>query len=350
MAAGYRYTYLKDCETEILADGCLIHDSFCLLYSIKPYRRFMFFRKALVTLRRLLLKSMIVLGFIFDRLNRNLFAVFALLFGLYLFLPVDNGSIPFTGPQLALWFDSLEQQSKVGLISALITVLGFFIAFSVGAYSWKSGALWQLNFELFSTVNKHYGEAQRVLIRISTFAKTVIELRQDAESGKPLHEFNWKLDFVKRDYPNFCRDREQLNEIVQESFSLSSRYALLLGRLWGVAEILNQVNEALSNVGSTYVYLPRIDENDTNRFAAFIYTYSQADFERFEVIVNEVEDFTNRFSALAGALNAQLLTPVMGTNLYMLKKMVFARDLDDHLHRIKTARYGRKKETDHPLV
>src|SRR5688572_12272999 len=103
----------------------------------------------------------------------SLWGYFVLALLLLVWLKLFTAFEPYTFAQLALWFDALAPSDKAALGSALITVVGFLVAFQTAYDNARAERLMNKEIEVADEIAEHYEAFQDHARALNTFAYLV---------------------------------------------------------------------------------------------------------------------------------------------------------------------------------
>jgi hypothetical protein len=95
------------------------------------------------------------LALFFRFLSHTFFGTLLFAIGFYWFLLLFGEPKPWTGYQLAIWLDELDSSVKTAVVTSILTVIGFLIAFRTGLKagrfkpSARSNCVWLMNWRCF---------------------------------------------------------------------------------------------------------------------------------------------------------------------------------------------------------
>jgi hypothetical protein len=169
----------------------------------------------------------------------SIYGSFLLTLALYWWLIEFTSFRPLTPSELLLWFDSLKSDDKTAIATALITVIGFLVAFQTGYSAARLEALMQMEHaaaSAFTARTNEFGDTARHLMG---FARTIEEAHHDAATDPSLRDSIAK--FLTKEAPTHVLLQQRLLELATATNNLSIdwHYVLMrhLGAPWHAVEL-----------------------------------------------------------------------------------------------------------------
>lgn len=101
--------------------------------------------------------------------------VFALLLLMYWIMWISGDPKPLTFAQLLLWVDGLQTESKTAVVTSVLTIFGFLVAFHTAKVNWKAGALTHLKAHVADEIELFFNEAARLTIDAKIYVRSLVE-------------------------------------------------------------------------------------------------------------------------------------------------------------------------------
>jgi hypothetical protein len=186
--------------------------------------------------------------FIFKFLFGTLIGVLLISWGLYAALPYLTGTEPWVAGQLLVWIDNLGNDAKIGLVTSLITVLGFFIAAQTSMRSWQKQTAATMRMTAGDSIDQVITEINSIILRIQIFTETLAnEVGRVRVQGFTAQNAS-VLSALSEDVVTFRVNRQRFLQLQQELIALPSRYAMLLLPLIGTSPTLHAIAEQVRAV------------------------------------------------------------------------------------------------------
>lgn len=155
---------------------------------------------------------------------------------------------PMTAGQLVTWFSDLPSEAKNSVATALVTVIGFFVAFMAATSSWKEQARVNLQLAVANEIEEVYGEALDLVIDLQTYVESVVdEIKEIRASGRVPNNVP-VIDLFVEDMKVFEEKRQRLSKLSMRSDKLQSKYYYVLTHIPSALPILERCSDALDQI------------------------------------------------------------------------------------------------------
>lgn len=273
------------------------------------------------------LGGLLLLLYAFRVLFGTLTGVLILSLALYFLTPRLSSVEPFSPSQLALWFDDLGVEAKMGLATSLITVLGFLIALRTTMYSWQKQTATSLRISAVESIDRVVTEVSSAVLRIQIFGEQIQKHgpRREADSGTlAIRIIPPSLGEMAA---QFVIDRQRMLVLQQEVLALPARYSIIFLPVpkldQSVEAIGAHVGEVCEHMWHVLHVLPPPGQEPRS--------FGYANEEGLGKLVTASEVAHSELLALLGALRGALLTPIVelnGAAVLKMSRVLFGK-LDD---------------------
>jgi hypothetical protein len=214
---------------------------------------------------------------------------------------------PFTAAQLVVWFSGLANEVKSSIITALITVVGFFVAFGAATSGWKEQARATLQISIADEIERFYDEVGKLITSMQIYAESVVNEINRIRSEKFNPENSLVLEISIKDAVLFREKRKRLSAMSIEVYRLSSKHSSLLLPISGALQVLNDCEESLKRITEVmWIHLPDVSlDGPTPR----TYFSSNVDLEEWSKFINVCENEDEHIGGLVGMLRGLLFAP-----------------------------------------
>lgn len=238
---------------------------------------------------------------------------------LYIGMSTYGETKPFSLAQLILWIDALPTESKTAVITSVLTVVGFLIAFHAATVNWKAEALANLKSHVANEIEEFFAEASRLTsdadIYIGSIIVAVNKAQQQGATPEATFAVQWALDRL----PKFYATRERLSVMSVEVHRISGRHFTVLSTIPGAIKSLEDCASAFSEITrDMWVRLPSIPTNYPNPIELFVAQVDVTECSKFISICKKNSGFIN---GLSGGVRGALLSPIVGLRLSMLTSL-----------------------------
>jgi hypothetical protein len=253
--------------------------------------------------------------FLFVRfLVGTVFGVFLLSAALYYFNSSFGDTRPLTFGQLLLWIDGLPTESKTGVLTTLLTVAGFLVAFHTATINWKAEALAHLKASVAGEIEVFFNEASRLTVDAQIYVESLIDTVNKIQNHDANSTFNvWSK---QEKSTAFLRTRERLAAMSIEVHRLTGSTHLVMSTSWGATKALEDCATAFTEITEKmWVRVPNIPAGNPNPVSEFIRQVNVAECSSF---IECCERNYGLINANVGAIRGSLLSSLVGFNFSAL--------------------------------
>jgi hypothetical protein len=233
---------------------------------------------------------------------------------------------PYTLPQLILWIDSLPTDSKTSVVTTVLTVIGFLIAFQTATANWKAEALANLKSHVAEEIEEFYSEASRLTSDAEIYVRSLIDavnnIQHQGVNAQTAFAVQWAIDGL----PKYLATRERLSSMAVEVHRISGRHFSVLCTVAGATKVLEDCASAFSEITQEmWVRLPSVPKNHPDPIGLFL---SQVNVTECANFVSCCDRNFGYINGLTGSVRGALLSPIVGFRLSTLtslsgKKKIF---------------------------
>ena len=277
----------------------------------------------------------IVLRFVFG----TTFGAFILSLVFYLLVSVYGDTKPFTPTELLLWFSELPRDAKIAISSALLTILGFILAFYASTNNFKKQIQTNIRIAASDELECFYNEASRLVTDLEIYAESVIEGVEKVNRHGYIREAIFNIEYLIDTAPEFLKARGRLSDMSVEIHRFSGKHYSLLLSL-GLVEPLKECTDAFCEITNTMPFVRSIEPGSPNSIESFIAYIDLPKWKEFIACCKKNDDF---ITGLVGGIRGILLAPIAEFNFKSIVHMIKNRSVfSSGLSKIKT----RKKRSD----
>jgi len=258
------------------------------------------------------LYTVIVIGFLWKWINTSLWGLFILSTILYLFAESFGLPKPYNFSQLMAWVVGLPSDHKFTLVSSLLTILGFLIAFHIATKNWKDQMNATLRLEVANDIENFFDEVTRHLIDISLYAKSLSKAVDTLRKSENRAEIDFLTSHYAENASDIVATRTRLMALSREVYRLEARYSLILSATWGARSELRRATEAFEKiVPYLWIRTPTYSDDDPNPKRTF---FTQVDSKQCDELVRVYEENFDIINGMSGGVRGNLLSKIIEPN------------------------------------
>lgn len=190
-------------------------------------------------------------------LTGSLWGYFLLSLALLLWIVFLTDLQPFTATELLLWFDSLDDDNKASIAVALITVLGFLIAFQTGYENSRRERLMSKEIEAADDIDSHYAEFQDNARELMAFAGQIVSGYEDDDHDGSGMEVT--VQYLLSEAPDLRRKQMRLVNLAILSHLLVRKWSYVILRHLNLYVHVEMMAEMSAPLSAASHFIPKVE-------------------------------------------------------------------------------------------
>jgi len=244
-------------------------------------------------------------------------------FILYQWCWAFSDSRPMTGQQIAVWLSEIPFESRVSIGSAIITVVGFLIAFRTATANWREQTLSNLRVGAAEEIQQFFEEVSGLVLSMKLYAQDVASLAATVQKAGLSQTESWKARAIYEDLPKFLDQRARLSILSVDVYRLAGKHYALLAPFPGALATLHDCEKAVDAVSKAmWVGAPRFDPECQGPERLFLSAVDPVSWDALAEVSDQVYD---RLGVLTSGVRSVLFKGLHAVSLSMLVEM--ARNL-----------------------
>lgn len=239
---------------------------------------------------------------------------------LYFYAESWLGVKPFTPSELLMWFSDLRATERTALLSSLLTVAGFLVAFATASYSWKAKTLAEIKIKTADDIDESFTRCTTLINKCHLYVDFLINYKEKERQYDDYEKTSFFNQHNSEIMPNFLRNREELKELYFTSYHLQSKHCTILALQ---PYILN--SNMTKAIQSLKVICQNIDFALPKRVLTPDQFLSVVDFEMVKRFKIDINNNHLPFNEAAGAIRGALLSDITGFNLGLIVSLITLR-------------------------
>ncbi|MDL2044902.1 hypothetical protein MT371_25675, partial [Vibrio parahaemolyticus] len=114
----------------------------------------------------------------------NLYGVLITMFIIRHFSEALLGYPAYSFEELMVWLDALSNEMKIAIVSSLVTVIGFLVAYASATSNWKSQLLANIKLQASGELNAFFTEVGSLVTDCEIYADETIEVSEQIRKSK----------------------------------------------------------------------------------------------------------------------------------------------------------------------
>lgn len=218
--------------------------------------------------------------------------------------------------ELMLWIDQLSSNSKTSVITSIITISGFLVAFSINSAIQKQQLMSQMKIEASNDIESFFNEASRKLSSANIYAKYLLEIVDNINNNQDQGSIEFHLQNVIKETNKYTLLRKNLQEQAIEVHRFQSKYSVIFASSWGVMSKLDAAVEGFIEItDNLYFNTPMLRFDDPNIKETYI---DQVNVDQCSDFITAYEKNYLVINEAIGGLRGVMLGSITGLNLSFL--------------------------------
>lgn len=248
---------------------------------------------------------------------------FVLLMCIYLYLKAYGQTKPLSLQELVMWVDGLDKEYKTAIFSALLTVIGFVVAFYTATLNWKSQMKAELKFMVAGEIEDFFANITRDINSARLYAELLKKTIIGIKSGDGSENVHFHVQYVQQQNENFLTVRQRLSSASVEVNRLLGKNYNILATGWKLIRNMQEATKSFTEITRTmWIHVPVVNIDDVDCINSFLNQVDDAECDSFIDACNQNYDKINFFS---GSIRGYLISPVVGINLFSFLNMLSIR-------------------------
>jgi len=272
-----------------------------------------------------------ILRFLFS----STFGALVLAIWLYIYVGAYTLTDPLKPMELIWWLVELPVDYKVALISSIVTVGGFVIAFHIATQNWKDQLKAKLKAEAAREIELFFTGVCRNITVATIYVESLVEAVDEINKVGITADTDFSVRYALEKTYKFLAARDALSEASIEVHRLISKNHSLLSTGFGVPANAKCAAEALMEIREVmWIHVPIVDMKSQNYIKSFVDQINLAEYKNF---LKVCKINYGKISGLSGGIQGYLTAPIWGFSFTMLANLLFSkkefREAIEELHK-----------------
>lgn len=238
--------------------------------------------------------------------------VFLLSLCLYGAVAASGGEV-LTGGQFLLWIDGLNTEYKAALLTSLVTVAGFVVAFHSANANWRNQFNAQLKAQLASELEAFFGPLSANINEASIFSQALVDTVSKIQAGATFADASFSIRYLQDQQTRFRSARTHVTQAASEVHQLIGRNYNILSSGLGTPGQMQLAASALEEISQlVWIQLPVVDTKQIDHVQSFV---NQVNVTHCLRLVEACENNSMKISGLIGGVRGYLLSTIVRFNL-----------------------------------
>ncbi len=223
---------------------------------------------------------------------------------------------PYNFSELMLWLGQLPEHSKTTVLTSIITISGFLIAFNISSESQKKQLMSQMKIEACNDIESFFNKVSRNITSANIYAKHLVEIANYINNEADEDTIQFHLKTIIEETKKYHFLRQEIQEQAVEVHRFQGKYSIIFASSWGVIKKLETAVEAFCELTEkTWFNTPILRFNDPDIKNKYL---RQVDIEKCNNYINAYENNFGVINGATGSLRGGMLGSITGLNLSLI--------------------------------
>ena len=140
---------------------------------------------------------------------------------------------PYNFSELMLWLDQLPENSKTTVLTSIITISGFLIAFNINAESQRRQLMSQMRIEACNDIEEFFNKVSRNITSADIYAKYLIKITNYINNDADEDTIRFHLKNIIEETQRYHYLRQEIQEQAVEVHRFQGKYSIIFASSWG---------------------------------------------------------------------------------------------------------------------
>lgn len=225
---------------------------------------------------------------------------------------------PLTMGELADWAAKLDPTASSTLLAAILTIVGFLVAFRSAHTTWKLQQLGTLRIAAAEEMHVFFQDVANALVTMELHVEQLLDLKRDISQGKDFEALESSARWLNSQSQNYLEARQTLREKSVHFHGLRAKHDLVVSGKQVARIALSAVTTQMEIVGTAiWVQVPTgsTDEEMTLNWVA------NCDGVVWHEFISTSMGARYKILGAAGAIRASLFNDVLQPNVSTIKRL-----------------------------
>jgi len=256
----------------------------------------------------------VTVGLLLKYMLCTITGVFLSLAAIYLYLKYFGEIRPFSWLELLTWVSYLDKEYKVAILSSLVTIVGFIVAFHTASLNWQSQMRAQLKLQVAGELDEFFAQISQDInlarIHVERLVKTVNKIQEGCDANN----IKFDIQYVQQQNTEYLSTRSRLAQNSVTIHRLLGKYSLILSSGWSLIRSFESATNAFKDItDKMWLSVPTADIENPNYINLFL---REVDVSKCNEFIQACNDNYSKINGLSGGIRGYLISPIVGFNLF----------------------------------
>jgi hypothetical protein len=259
-------------------------------------------------------------AFLIRFFTRNIYGLFLLSLFFYWQAPNIFGEKPFNFAEMFAWFDKLSETFKTAILSSLLTIVGFLIAFQSATKNWKDQLLANIRLDASNNIDITYNRISELINFIKIYADLNLQIVEKIQSNGEPKEVANDIRYIMSQNEKFISERQELSILQNQAYQLIGRYSNIFMATLNTFDQIIKINEFVKRVADRmWILVPVIDFNNTKFIEHYL---SYVNVQKYTDLSKQCDETYTYVTTMAGNVRGKLTGKYQEFNLSLFYNLL----------------------------
>ncbi|WP_022665705.1 hypothetical protein [Desulfospira joergensenii] len=230
---------------------------------------------------------------------------------LYYYFELFSSSPPLSALELLDWAISLPSEYKTAILTSVITVTGFAVAFHTATINWRNQMKAQLKNQAANEVENFFAFIAQNINTTTIYIESLIKIVNEIQKGSStIESIDFSICYAQGKAQEFLDARKALSQASIDVHRLIGKNYSLLTLNFSALPLLQNAASSLSNItNKMWVHVPIVDLNSNTYIQSFL---NQANISEYQDFLDACNNNDIKMFGLSGGAQGALNSPIIG--------------------------------------
>lgn len=231
---------------------------------------------------------------------------------------------PFTPVELLDWVISLPSEYKTAILTSVITISGFAVAFHTATINWRNQMKAQLKTQAANEVENFFAFVSQNVTTTTIYINSLVKIVNDIQKGdSTIESIGFSIGYAQGKAQEFFDARNALSQASIDVHRLIGKNYNLLTSNFGQLPLLQNAATSLSQITKKmWVHVPIVDLNSEAFIQLFL---NQANISEYQDYLETCNNNEMKMFGLSGGVQGALNSPIIGFSFPQFVHLVSKR-------------------------
>lgn len=225
--------------------------------------------------------------------------------------------------ELLAWLYTLSDEMKIAIVSSLVTVVGFLVAYASATSNWRSQMLANVKLQASGELNAFFTEVGSLVTDCEIYVSEALDTSEKVRKSKNKQEKLFLVSYQNGRGHEIDLKRKRLVAMSIQVHQFTGKYASLFLSMPWIQSNFDVAAKALNDVASkTWFSIPQAYPDDPDPVTTFLKQIDEQQMNNFKTSVAKNRIFLSFYPGSAGGQLQSGIVPFNSVSLFNLSRRV----------------------------